>query len=99
MNRSLLLVICDFLILSLLALGNFEQTESAEADFEGDEIRAVQQADASEELIEALQLSLEEEQASRAELSSDLDLTEQTLREREEALAEREAHLRELRSE
>ena len=96
MNRSLLLVICDFLILSLLALGNFEQTESAEADFEGDEIRAVQQADASEELIEALQLSLEEEQASRAELSSDLDLTEQTLREREEALAEREAHLREL---
>lgn len=96
MNRSLLLVICDFLILSLLALGNFEQSESEEVDSVGDEIRAIQQADASAELIAALQLSLEEEQATRAELSGDLDLTEQALREREQALLEREAHLREL---
>lgn len=95
MNRSLLLVICDFLILSLLALANFEEP-GAKKEEPAEEVVEVEEIEAQEELIEALKLSLEEERASREELSGDLNLTQQELREREEALAEREARLQDM---
>jgi len=92
MNRSLLLVICDFLLLSLLALANFD---SPPDDGSGPraETAAIEAAPSDQDLMAALKISLEEERASREELSDDLTLTQQALLEREESLAEREARL------
>lgn len=92
MNRSLLLVICDFIILSLLALANFD-TPGGEEEEVAEQRVEVENVQADQDLIEALQLSLEEERAAREELSGDLDMTQEALAEREEALAEREARL------
>lgn len=97
MNRSLLLVICDFIILSLLALANFDDVGSDEQELAEQRVE-VENVKAEEDLIEALKLSLEAERASRDELSDDLDLTQQALLDREETLAEREARLETLAS-
>lgn len=92
MNRALLLVICDFLLLSLLALANFDMP-GEEGEEQAEVAEELDYATSDQDLLDALKMSLEEERASRAELSEDLTLTQQALLEREESLAEREARL------
>ncbi len=95
MNRALLIVICDFLLLSMLSLIDFTQSEQGdEAPVE--EVVVAENLKAEQDLIEVLKMSLEAEAASREDLAGDLDLTQQELQEREETLAEREARLREM---
>jgi len=92
MNRSILLVICDFLILSLFALADFSEPEQEAAE---PELAQMEEAVSPEEdFIEILQASLESEQESKAALSQTLDQTREALSERDQALAEREAALR-----
>jgi hypothetical protein len=93
MNRSLLLVICDFLLLSLLALANFDSAPADGGSETRIETAAIDAAPGDQDLMAALKISLEEERASREELSDDLTLTQQALLEREDSLAEREARL------
>jgi len=96
MNRSLLLVISDFLLLSLLALARFEDPRDTEktADVE----RAVQQDEAAnQDLIDVLKMSLDAEQESRAAISTELAETRDELEARAQALAEREAKLEQTR--
>jgi hypothetical protein len=90
MSRSLLIVICDFLLLSLLALARFDVTGGEPAV---EEVVVAENVRAEQDLIEILRLSLEAERISREELAGNLDTTQQTLAEREETLAEREARL------
>jgi len=92
MNRSLLLVICDFLLLSLLALARFDDPEGEQEPAEAE--RAIQEdAAANQDLIDVLKMSLDAEQESRAEISSELQETREALEARAKALAEREAKL------
>lgn len=93
MSRSLLIVICDFLLLSLLALARFDVAGGGEEE-QPEQVVVAENVQAEQDIIEALKLSLEAEQASREELAGDLDSTQQALQEREESLAEREARLR-----
>lgn len=98
MNRSLLLLICDFLVLSLLALANFDDPGAQVEDPDPVEEQTidVDELDAKDELMEALRIALDDERASREELQDDLNLTQQELAERERAIAEREARLAEM---
>lgn len=92
MNRSLLLVICDFLLLSLLALARFDEPEDQAPQAE----RAIEQdAIANQDLIDVLKMSLDAEQETRDELSTELEETRDQLEARAKTLAEREAKLEE----
>lgn len=93
MNRSLLLVICDFLLLSLLALARFDEPEDQSAPEAEQAIE--QDAMANQDLIDVLKMSLDAEQESRDELSTELKETQEELEARAQALAEREAKLEE----
>ena len=87
-----MLVICDFLLLSMLALARFDPPEELpEAAPEATSSSAAAEA----ELIRLLEETLEYEQESRSELSKDLDETKQDLEEQARKLAEREARLAE----
>jgi hypothetical protein len=96
-SKTLLLIICDFLLISILALVEFEP------DVQTDPVdEAGLRDDSAEEMLELMQLSLEHENQQREAIESDLDQTREALSEREQALqekdmtlAEREAALRE----
>lgn len=95
MNRPLLLVICDFLLLSLLALAEFDVPEAVAADpLPGRQL----EEEVGFDLMLLLEQSLEEEAEIRARLESDLtetrgdlDLTREELEAKEAAMREREA--------
>lgn len=95
MSRSLLLVICDFLLLSLLALGRFEEPEEASGPGpRGGEYQAEARTVGAEmDLIEVLKVSLEVEQTSRDTLAGELAETQSALEAREAALRDRETRL------
>ncbi|NBB80477.1 MAG: hypothetical protein GVY36_13715 [Verrucomicrobia bacterium] len=90
MNKTLMLIICDFLLLSMLALARFDPPESApEPTLEASSTSASAEA----ELIELLEESLRSELSSRENLAEDLTETRQSLQEQARLLAEREAAL------
>lgn len=90
MNKTLMLVICDFLLLSMLALARFDPPET-EPEPSLDANAASASAEA--ELIELLEESLQSELSSRENLTEDLTETRQSLQEKARILAEREAAL------
>ncbi len=72
MNRSLLIVICDFLLLSLLALARFDEPEEAQPPPQAQQAQA--DIDPAErDLLAALRMSLESEQVEREQLTADLE--------------------------
>jgi len=90
MNKTLMLVICDFLLLSMLALARFDPPEEkppARLD------ATAASATAEAELIELLEESLQSELSSRQNLTDDLTQTRESLQEKARLLAEREAAL------
>ncbi len=96
MNKTLMLVICDFLLLSMLALARFDPPEEApEATLDA----TASSETAEAELIELLEKSLESELSSRENLTADLTETRESLLEKARLLAEREAALAETRTE
>jgi uncharacterized protein YoxC len=92
MNKTLMLVICDFLLLSMLALARFDPPEEPK---EPELDATASSATAEAELIELLEESLQAEQGSRENLSSDLQATRESLQEKARRLEEREAALAE----
>lgn len=90
MNKTLMLVICDFLLLSMLALARFDPPEN-KPPTTLDATAASESAEA--ELIELLEESLESELNSRQSLTDDLTETRESLQEKARELAEREAAL------
>ncbi|MGF1530492.1 MAG: hypothetical protein ACFCU4_03925 [Puniceicoccaceae bacterium] len=95
MNKTLMLVICDFLLLSMLAMARFDPPQEAPQPSLDATASA---ATAEAELIALLEASLQAEQGSRENLSADLQQTQQNLQEQARLLAEREAALEATRS-
>jgi X-X-X-Leu-X-X-Gly heptad repeat protein len=90
MNKTLMLVICDFLLLSMLALARFDPPEEKpEAALDA----TASSATAEAELISLLEESLQSELSSRQNLTEDLTQTRESLQEKARQLAEREAAL------
>lgn len=90
MNRTLLLIICDFLLLSLLGFVRFDMPEE-------EPVELVEEAEAGEEedLSDTLREMLELEQDERERLNEEFSKTQETLQQREEELAEKEEDLNE----
>ena len=94
MNKTLMLVICDFLLISMLALARFDPPEEQpEEQPKATLDAAAASASAEAELVLLLEESLKAEQGSRENLSSDLLETRATLEEKASLLEEREAAL------
>ncbi len=74
MNKTLLIIICDFLLISVLALVEFKPNVEVEAVDQ-----QVLKQQAAEEMLELLQLSLEHENAQREEVEAALGQTREEL--------------------
>ncbi len=96
MSRSLLLIVCDFLLISLLALARFETPEEEGLE---QEVMPEDPLQAQEDIIDALKLSLELEQESNLNMAASLQETQEQLNEAADNLQERESELERARRE
>ena len=92
MNKTLLLIICDFLLLNLLALTRWEKAEPQRAlDTAAPTATSAAASPAvNADMVELMRVSLEDEKSARDQLASQLGSTQGTLTEREKALAQAE---------
>lgn len=96
MNRTLLLILADFLLLSLLALARFDVEEEPRRQDPPE--RAVQAEMAEQqEMMEVLRSSLQSEQAQREALARELSQTRQQSEQTQEQLQQREQDLEQTR--
>ncbi len=92
MNRSILIVICDFLLVTLVAFSNFDTDK-----LEQPETRIAQAPKGiggNQDMMGTLQLALEDEKQTREKLTSDLRAQEQAATEREQKIKEFQESLR-----
>jgi len=88
MNKTLLLVICDFLLLNILALTNWEKSEPARPQQAPVPAMASggNTATTKTDMVDVMKLSLEDERTQRDQMSQQLQTTQTTLQEREQNL-------------
>ncbi|MEY5062993.1 MAG: hypothetical protein RLZZ112_957 [Verrucomicrobiota bacterium] len=91
MNKTLLLILCDFLLLNLLALTRWDKTETPPTT-----PVATRAASAQDDVVAALRLSLEEEKTNREKLAQDLATTRDESRSRAAVLDQARARTTEL---
>jgi hypothetical protein len=90
MNRSILIIICDFLLVTLVAFSNFDAPKAPETRVApAPTIRG-----GSEDLMGTLKSALEDEQQTREKLTQDLRTQEQALTEREQKIRQFQENLR-----
>jgi X-X-X-Leu-X-X-Gly heptad repeat protein len=88
MNKTLLLIMCDFMLLNLLALTRWEKAEPSHTQLETAAPRAAVNAPAvNADMVELMRISLEDEKASREQLAAQLSSAQGSLTEREKNLA------------
>ncbi len=87
MNKTLLLIICDFLLLNLLALTRWEDAEPPRPSAPSVESRPNDAtATKDKDLLDVMKLSLEDERAQRDQTLQQLQSTQDTLKNREQNL-------------
>ncbi|AWI09246.1 hypothetical protein [Ereboglobus luteus] len=95
MNKTLLLIICDFLLLNLLALTRWDAPIAASSIQQDPSLSTERDsppaATKDQDLVDVMKLSLEDERARRDELARQLRDTELNLQTREQNLAQLEA--------
>ena len=92
MNRSILIILCDFLLVTLVAFSTFEgdNTEQPAARVPVE----AKTATGNQDLVGTLKLVLEDEQQTREKLTANLQSTEQALAQREQKMKQFQADLR-----
>lgn len=100
MNKSILIVICDFLILSLLSLAKFDDKPALQQNQQQPQVTAAAaDKNASQaDLMNALQTALEQERKSREELKTQLEQSRTQVKSQGQLLAEREANIQKLQN-
>jgi hypothetical protein len=101
MNRTLLLILCDFLLLTLLALTDWTKAAPPKHTAQPATVAPVSGAGVAtkdDDIVSVMKLSLEDERAQRDRLSEKLQTTESTLSEREKALADTSSALNDTRT-
>lgn len=86
MNRSILIVICDFLLVSLLAFSNVDVNNIAQegkTQAFGVQVQKTNAASAGNDLTAVMKLALEEEKKQREQLRAELNQTRREIGERE----------------
>lgn len=99
MNRTLLLILCDFLLLTLLALTDWEKAAPAAAPPAPAAVTPAGAGAATkdDDLVSVMKLSLEDERTQRDQLARQLQTTQTDLGQREQALAETSSALTDTR--
>lgn len=92
MNKTLLLILCDFLLLNLLALTRWDKNEPAAPP----PPLGSQPGSAKDDVVSALRLSLEEERTNREKLARDLATTRDESKTRATVLDQARARTAEL---
>ena len=77
MSRSILIVVCDFLVLSLLSIANFDEKPSLQDSGVKDEV-VVAKNFADSQMVDLLKMSLDSERERRETLKSDVHKLEQS---------------------
>lgn len=92
MNRSILIILCDFLLVTLVAFSDFEavKPETPKARAPGN----ARSAGGDQDLVGTLKLVLEEEQQTRQQLSANLQNAEQSVAERDDKMKQFQESLR-----
>jgi X-X-X-Leu-X-X-Gly heptad repeat protein len=86
MNKTLLLIICDFLLLNLLALTRWEKVEAVEKrKAPVPEVNANSAKSATDDLVEAMRIALADEKSAREKLATQMTAD---VREREKTLSQ-----------
>ena len=88
MNKTLLLILCDFLLLNLLALTRWEKAEPARAKQPPVPELAANASTQDQELVDTMRQALADEQATRDELAQKLTAADTNLAAREQSLAQ-----------
>jgi Chromosome segregation ATPases len=89
MNKTLLLIICDFLLLNILALTRWETAaEPIRPQQTPAAANGANPATQEEDIVDLMKLSLEDERAQREQLAQQLQATAQDLQSREQMLAQ-----------
>ena len=87
MNKTLLLIMCDFMLLNLLALTRWEKAEPQHTQLETAAPKSAVNAPAvNADMVELMRVSLEDEKKSREALAAQLSSTQGSLSEREKNL-------------
>lgn len=99
MNKTLLLILCDFLLLTLLALTRWETAEPPRSPPPPVTAPAGNAVTAEQDLVETMRLSLADERAAREALAQRLSAADQALAERERNLSQLELERQKLTQE
>lgn len=91
MNKTLLLILCDFLLLNLLALTRWEKAEPARAKQPPVPELNANAATKDQDLVAAMRDSLADEKAARDQLAEKLSSTDANLAAREQSLTQLQA--------
>ena len=91
MNRPLLIIICDFLLISLLSLARFDQQPPVET--EEPELTEADESQGAQDMMEALKMALEQERQSKDDLTRELQSMQDSLQNKETVLAEKETRI------
>ena len=86
MNKTLLLILCDFLLLTLLALSKWEKAEPPRAKAPPVPELAANAVTKEQDLVDEMRVSLADEKTARDELAQRLSAADATLAAREQSL-------------
>jgi hypothetical protein len=86
MNKTLLLVICDFLLLNILALTRWESAEPVRPQQTPATSSGADPATKDQDIVDVMKMSLEDERAQREQLAQQLQSTTESLQSREQTL-------------
>ena len=91
MNKTLLLIICDFLLLNLLALTRWDKVEPAATRKPPVPEVSANAARQNQDLVDMMKLALEQEQATRTQLQQRLQFAESDSQSRAQTLTQLQA--------
>jgi len=92
MNKTLLLIICDFLLLNLLALTRWDEAEPVRnSSAPVPEVQANAARPKNQDLVDMMKVALEQEKAVRDQLQQRLQFAESDVKTREQTLAQIQA--------
>ena len=90
MNRSILIVIADFLLVSLLAFSSFDKLPGEPPKGQMQPKRAFESVNGNQDLVGVLKGALEDERRVRDQLANELTQTQESVREQQNQVVERE---------
>lgn len=99
MNKTLLLILCDFLLLTILSMWRMDEDPPAQSDSDtagSEDVSVSAMAMMEQDLLDTLTYSLEEEKEQRNELNEDFEAKAAELERREAELAARQERIENL---